>query len=83
MSGEMYNPLNAANIVLWWINYPNCHNAIAGKVGHSSITWEFEHQMASKRLSKQDRVQVVGTDLGSKAWANMFCWKWKFERYAA
>ena len=31
--------------------------------------------LVNKGLSIQDKIQIVETDLGSKAWANMFCRK--------
>ena len=52
------------------MNCPGYRNVIAGKFGHSGIAWGLEHRVASKRLSKRDTVQIVGTDLGSEAWAN-------------
>ena len=29
--------------------------------------------LVNKRLSVRNKVQIIETDLGSKAWANMFC----------
>ena len=31
--------------------------------------------LVNKGLSVWDKVQIIETDLGSKAWANMFCQK--------